>query len=178
MKTLAQIQKEVGRWSLLNFGSQQSMSTGANLYSLSPLLGIVEEIGEYEEASFSNDLLEMRDAIGDILIYACDFAEREEYCVLLMPHGAPMSNQTLTIAAGMLCHAALKRHQGIRGFDDGSIYRAGRNRALDILMKVIGYICEDILNTTLTEILNETWESVQKRDWKKNPKGEPDADAG
>jgi len=175
MKTLSEIQSEVDRWSLLNFGSQQSMSTGANLYSLAPLLGIVEEVGEYETASIAGDEPGMRDAIGDILIYLCDFASREYACKLLLFDGKPTTFQTLTTTVGFLCHCVLKRHQGIRGMDNENFYNANRDSAINQLMLVISGICNNVLNDSVIDILNETWESVQKRDWKKNPGGEPSA---
>lgn len=83
------IQKQVGEWSRQNFGDQISKQTLAELGSIAPLLGIVEEVGELTHAvlkrhqgirGFDDDKVyeEARDdAIGDILIYLCDFCSRE-----------------------------------------------------------------------------------------------------
>lgn len=72
------LQMEVGQWSRDNFGRQPSTN---------PLLGIVEEVGELSHAHLkglqgirhdSEEIREKkRDAVADILIYLCDYCERE-----------------------------------------------------------------------------------------------------
>ena len=91
--SLAEIQKSVGEWAQRNFGNNQSKHPIDNnigpMGSLCPLLGIIEEVGELAHCVLKahqgirgfNDsekyLTERDDALGDILIYLCDFATRE-----------------------------------------------------------------------------------------------------
>jgi NTP pyrophosphatase (non-canonical NTP hydrolase) len=88
-ESLRAIQKQVGAWSRKNFGEQISKVTGQVLGSLNPLLGVQEECGELTHAvlkrhqgirGFDKDetYIDARDdAVSDLLIYLCDFAERE-----------------------------------------------------------------------------------------------------
>jgi NTP pyrophosphatase (non-canonical NTP hydrolase) len=71
------IQTEVYIWSLNNFGDQPSIN---------PLLGIVEEVGELAHSVLKKRQAirvnedhdnNIKDALGDIYIYMCDFAARE-----------------------------------------------------------------------------------------------------
>lgn len=93
-KSLRVIQREIREWSLRNFGQQVSKATGAELGSISPLLGIGEENGELchvvlkrhqgirgydDDAKYQS---ERDDAIADILVYLCDFANRENVDLL------------------------------------------------------------------------------------------------
>ncbi len=89
-KSLRVIQREIKEWSLRNFGKQISKATGAELGSISPLLGIGEENGELCHVvlkrhqgirGYDDDvkyMAERDDAIADILVYLCDFANRED----------------------------------------------------------------------------------------------------
>jgi len=88
-KSLALIQSEVAKWSRVNFGDQVSKATDQVLGSLSPLLGLVEEVGELSHVTLKHHQgirgyddeqkyqEERDDAVGDILIYLCDYASRE-----------------------------------------------------------------------------------------------------
>lgn len=98
MKSLQEIQEEIGKWSNTQFGfnlshDDTSLSYGAPLGSLPSLLGMVEEIGELCHAVIYkhqgrgySDPIEHRkakeDALADLLIFACDFAERENISLL------------------------------------------------------------------------------------------------
>ena len=77
-KSICEFQDEVFKWSLNNFGNQPSWK---------PLLGIGEEIGELNHAYLKREQeirteesyqSEIEDALGDIFIYMCDFAARED----------------------------------------------------------------------------------------------------
>ena len=65
---LAAIQAEVGAWSVTNFGDQNGLG------QVAPLLGLMEEHGEFAEAKTHHDRL---DALGDVLVYLCDFTHRD-----------------------------------------------------------------------------------------------------
>lgn len=69
---------------------------------------------------------------------------------------------------GELCHVVLKRHQGIRGYDDDDQYERERDDALaDILI----YLC-DFANREGVDLFakfQSVWEAeVQKRNWTEN----------
>jgi NTP pyrophosphatase (non-canonical NTP hydrolase) len=66
---------------------------------------------------------------------------------------------------GELAHAYLKRAQGIRGTTaehDAAI----RDAIGDILIYMLDFASLEGLN--VSRILNDTWEKVSQRDWKKN----------
>lgn len=112
MKSLSQIQSEVGEWSRRNFGEQVSKATGQIHGSVNPLLGLIEEVGE-------------------------------------------------------LTHAVLKRHQGIRGYDNDEKFVAERNDAVaDVMIYLLDFCSREGIDAA--EVLNTTWEGVQRRDWEKN----------
>lgn len=81
--------------------------------------------------------------------------------------GEPDYYQLLGIMeeGGELCHAALKRMQGIRG--TAAEHTAAERDALgDILIYLLGYC--NRRGYSAQEILLETWALVSKRDWQKN----------
>jgi len=203
MKSLEEIQKEVGEWSRENFGEQRSKHNtvmyivsnksgvfGSNehplyLGSLAPLLGIVEEIGELAAATEAGDMAEMKDAVGDILIYLCDYTSREatelNSDILGLAEDIVTDAEDdpervrmnpflgLSQAAGRLCHATLKWHQGIRGFDDPEKYRAARDAAIARLLVPLSlYVSIYLPGDSLIKLLNNVWENeVKKRNWRK-----------
>lgn len=93
MKTLAEIQKEIGEWAKEQFGPNLSRDDSSPLWnhplgSLAPLLGMVEEIGElchavvYRHQGRGYDNLQehreaKEDAVADLMVFACDYANRE-----------------------------------------------------------------------------------------------------
>lgn len=161
MKTLDQIQIEVGEWSQQNFGDQESkVVPGLILDSLAPLMGIGEEIGEYNEASRIED---MDDALGDIGIYLCDYLYRENQPILPLyelSFNYEGPKPYLVIAYGKLLHTTLKYHQGIRNID----YIPSRNNAVIQLIVSLRNIVDE-----WDMIVSETWEEVvSKRNWKKD----------
>jgi hypothetical protein len=184
LQTLRSIQREVGDWSLENFGIQKSKATGDNLDSLAPLLGITEELGEWVESTNDD---EKKDALADILIYACDFASRENCHLGYVVEGWDFTDDFkeipftgwgngslswssyLVVSIGRLNHVVLKRHQGIRGMEKDDNYAAARDSALAHTIITVDALCRGDHNTTATDILSETWnEIVKKRNWKKN----------
>lgn len=94
-KSLREIQKEVGEWSVKTFGSESvSKFTGQKLYSQNALTGLVEEVGELNHvticmhqgrrgydpttpAGLEQYVIDRNDAVADILIFLCDYAHRE-----------------------------------------------------------------------------------------------------
>lgn len=156
----------VGKWSQKNFGDQK----GAG--ALAPLAGIIEEFGELEVAWCSDEAV---DAFCDQLVYLADVCYRagvvldvewnSEYELGMA--GDPQ------IPLGQLAHAILKRHQGIRGFDDdnkfrslvqegakGLFYSINRDFNLHLLVN------DDV---DLADEYEQTLKKVLKRDWVENP---------
>jgi NTP pyrophosphatase (non-canonical NTP hydrolase) len=71
---------------------------------------------------------------------------------------------------GELCHAVLKRHQGIRGFHHYQTYATARDDALaDILVYLCDFAARE--NVDLLATLQQTWERVKSRNWQQNPEG-------
>lgn len=78
---LSTIQKEIHAWSTKNFGKRVDL-----YFDVSSFLGIVEELGELAHSilklsqgirgSKVEHLAKVKDAIGDMMVYLLDFAER------------------------------------------------------------------------------------------------------
>lgn len=173
MKSLNQLKQEVGEWSKANFGEQETehlkclietsqVDVRVCLGSLAPLMGLVEELGELQRSETKEDI---EDAIGDIGVYSCDYAYREQ---IIIPYlGALESSFSEPISyLGGLFHVTLKRHQGIRGYDSDEKYKAERDIYFWHFLESVNVCC----NGRLVEFTNKTWDSiVSKRDWKENP---------
>lgn len=197
MQTFEQIMLAVGQWSKENFGNQECKSPDVwvqwrgepiptapfdvCLGAVAPLLGIGEEVGELFVGGTTEDMV---DAIGDIVIYACDFCARSGF---IMPWrgtrqdrewvegaitGPPLdAGAGIVAAAGRLQHVVLKRVQGIRGMADSTAFEAARHRAVMTLMYYLDAYVNEMCDVNLLTIANETWNGiVKKRDWKKDEK--------
>lgn len=180
---------------LLPIPGQPTVIVKLPLSSLAPLLGIGEEVGEYASAK---DEVEMLDAIGDIGIYLCDFISREneeadetmtlDLGTLYQRAAARDTRQfyssdnpnlrkmiafrTLVEGCGQMQRSCLKRHQGIRGFDNNAIYFES------LCNGIIGLICglEMLLlmhnggHKNLIDIIGEVFLKIVKpRNWTENP---------
>lgn len=203
MKTFEKIREEVAVWSKANFGDQESphfvikveplpVGPGGKvkplpkalvaLGSLAPLMGIVEEIGEICEAGYPIDT---EDAVGDVFIYICDYCSREGMGVLPMAPNLPFTLEHedhtpfigLVVWVGKLFHGTLKRHQGIRGFDNDNTFEPHRNFCVAMILHYLQVYSRDMLHTDLLGIANRTWTGVvAKRDWKGKPEDGGGAD--
>jgi len=194
MKQYDALQREVGPWSVANFGDQESPffllkmepfppdwkvnhpmpPTMVCMGSLAPLMGIVEELGELAETKVTADL---EDALGDVFVYLCDYCHREGFTLPIGRHlKFQLEPPNLDAFAGMIAyigklyHGCLKRHQGIRGFDNDETWEAHRNYCVAMLLVYMQKFADETLNERLLVIANKTWTNVvQKRDWKKSP---------
>jgi NTP pyrophosphatase (non-canonical NTP hydrolase) len=173
------LQEQIGRWAEANFDENRSkVYPHLVLDSLAPLMGITEELGELLEAFYTSDCDTtddpITDALGDIGVYLCDYARREGILLaLLLPAdhtipATPMQLPELGVVIGRLFHCVLKRHQGIRGFEDDSKFYSLRDAVVkDILLGL--YLASQPFGS-FEEILTDTWQKVvSKRDWKKHP---------
>lgn len=139
-----------------------------------PLLGIIEEFGELDEAT--EDLpheLDIKDAIADIMIFMADYCTMmslnlqeiyDEAAKLMSDEGR--ETYASTIWLGKLAQAYLKSEQKIRGTP--AWWRGVTHEALK---RLIVDLCEraklykfDVVETTW-----HIWETdVSKRDWAKH----------
>jgi len=167
------LQEEVGLWSKVNFGFQISKTEpNLTLNSLVPLLGIVEELGEYERA---RDVEARKDALADAVIFLCDYTSREG---ILLDHLVRMEytdyinlrgKNGALVCVGEMCHLTLKHHQGIRGMDDEEKYRLELHKVVFRLLGYLDYECWFQFNSDLLDITIPIWKNVvSKRNWKKN----------
>ena len=167
MITEYNLQQQVADWSIYNFGHQVSKFDTSVLHATAPLLGIVEELGELDQASTTEEVV---DAIADIIIYSCDFCSR--MTIELPPVTEEHISHTAMSLAGNLCHHVLKTHQGIRGYAD-------KKFALEQITATISQILSYLNNTCVQLELPSPMEcavttfthTVQKRNWKENPNG-------
>jgi len=187
---LAGIQGDVRAWSSGNFGEQASKSQpGLVLGSLAPSEGLTEEIGELCAAK---DTAEFKDALGDILIYLCDFcwrwwdgdsiahyvgffdvgaSEGVALCLAEQPDPLVLARLHLQVvsARGSLAHATLKHHQGIRKFASEPYYRQMAQEAIGKLITAVSRLCVYALRRRAEAVLLEVWTKiVSKRNWKVN----------
>lgn len=177
-----QLVKEVGEWSKQNFGEQETLilpvvpfSTVKKyveysplhivtvdnpvvcLGSLAPLMGIVEEYGEFIDADTEDD---RKDAMGDMVIYLSDYCNREG---MEFPNINLERDAILGVEIGKLFHATLKRFQGIRGFDDTAKYIEFRDKAVEGIVTSLARIDDQFWFYGI-----DTWNKiVKKRNWTK-----------
>ena len=122
MEIWRRLQTEQAAWALRNFGVRQLHW---------PLLGIVEELGELDDALGSTANLETEahqyregiiDAMADTLIFTMDFCTGHKWWLqdlldnrVLRDLDATERGRGFLSLVGELCHAQLKQEQGIRG---------------------------------------------------------------
>lgn len=164
-----QLIKEVGEWSHRNFGDQNGLGP------IAPLVGIVEEIGEYYE---SKTLANAIDSLCDIVVYAADLCSRCGVSVnfsfdskLFDKYGFVHDLSRSQSCLGRISHVLLKRSQGIRGI--------GLEKAQDVvesevyrLLVMVSKEYEDNcrqFDDKFGHHVVYTWGRVKQRDWKKNP---------
>ena len=151
--------KEVGRWSLNNFGSLQN-----------PWLGMVEEVGElahcllkrtqrirgFDDPAFF--LEQFKDALGDIGIYAANYAYNEKFYHVQYPKAKPELTMDKHIANTIFWLSELM----LVGETEEDYRVWFRN-----LLKEVS--CVAILEgLDLQEVITDTWLRVKMRNWKEN----------
>lgn len=93
MKSLSELQQEIGSWAKIEFGENvsrdpNSVSYGAPLGSLMPLLGMYEELGELvrvilkahqgrSKLTPTGQRAAKEDAVSDLMVFLCDYCSRE-----------------------------------------------------------------------------------------------------
>lgn len=136
-----------------------------------PFLGIVEELGELDEAKTSE---EINDAIGDTMIFTADFCTAQDLPFVELWKIARMSKideRSELAVIGRFSHALLKRDQKIRGSakDHTDAIVAGVVNVFHVLMGT--YI--SLLNVSqleagkyVVEAMEEAWKHVRDRIWR------------
>ena len=160
---LTRVFTEVPIWSSQMFGDQKGLN------HLAPLLGILEELGELEEAQRETDLdlriRDMEDAVGDIGIYTIDFLTRLGIDpVIVWPSWAAKQDHPALVYLARVNHACLKRHQGIRGFDVDAVFDEAVIDNTAAFLHCINNVY------ALSRCTINTWKNVvSKRNWKAKP---------
>lgn len=153
--TLQEIQSAVGQWSRTNF---------PNNTPVDPLLGIVEEVGEFDMAWMGDEREAILDSIADIFIYACDFAERNE----LKAYEPYNSGNSIIQITSKICHHTLKMRQGIRG--DANQHKLALQEYLSHLVGWAKSETEDVMHIKFEDLVTDIWNKVvSKRNWIANP---------
>lgn len=153
---LNELQEEQVPWMQHNFPGRSS---------LCPALGMVEELGELDDAISVGDRHLIEDAIADVTIFMAD------YCtsigikigdVFRSANNKAGSFRSVMSFVGSFAHVALKHEQGIRKITKQMLED---NLAYIMLhvVKTSGGYGFDLVKTTV-----KIWEKVRTRDWKKN----------
>lgn len=194
MKELYSYVSDISKWSSLNFGDQKSklmeytVRIPISLGPLAPLMGMVEELGEFAEVYLCGDEGDdsdreekIDDSLSDMFIYFCDYLARENVPFALSNYTRISSLESefeyfddelriLTIAIGRLYHCTLKAHQGIRKFADIKYYRKKRDSACKNVFVCLNAASVRQTGKCILTLAEKTWnETVSKRDWATDP---------
>jgi hypothetical protein len=149
----------VGEWSKRNFGDKQN-----------PFLGLIEELGElshcllkrqqgirgYESPSFF--IREYMDALGDICIYAANYAYNEGIAAQ-WPNKVQVE-ETANRYIANACYYLFRLHMTPEFPSDLMI-------SLNGFLSAIAHLAA-LEQLDLVQIAEKTWEIVSVRDWKVN----------
>ena len=160
MNSWTELQVRQGEWQKKNFPNAEKWEC---------VLGIVEELKEYDEAFDSSEII---DAAADTMIYILGLCNANEYNIEDIVNFSVYDDDELNIhldsnfsllkVAGNICHAYLKMHQGIRKNEDhmSELYKN---------LKIIYLFFENRMYWEDRDIFEETKrvfeETVEKRDW-------------
>ena len=138
-----------------------------------PLLGLVEEFGEFAAAGTDAD---RADAVADVMIFAADYCTSmgwklsdiwTESNSAEIINGVQSVKERLETAVlinlGKLCHAHLKQVQGIRVEEDWTI--EGR-----LALAKLFALLREMSGVDAVAAAKRVWDGVvSKRDWVRNP---------
>lgn len=161
MNNWEDLKNTVGHWSAANFGSQKGLGC------LVPLLGVVEELGEFYDAETTED---RDDALGDMAIFLVDYCYRSGVDLSEMPLSGMQrtENDSLVAAVGHLSHCQVKRMQRIRGMEDLDAFHKARYAAVGAVIKELDFLSR----TGIFEKACRVWSGVvSKRKWYTVPDG-------
>jgi NTP pyrophosphatase (non-canonical NTP hydrolase) len=166
---LLRLQTEVGTWVEHNFG-ETLLPIEDFHYTYQPLLGIVEEAGEFDKALFKEvvDRAEVEDAIGDTLIYIADYCNCMDIKLCDLSVNVYSTRELFHVVSD-LCHEHLKYEQGIRG--ENSIHLDKIKNLITELILNLEEFYEYTYKESSEEFLKmvmKVWEKVKCRDWKRD----------
>ena len=148
--TFKQLTIEQSAWAQKNF---------PNALPHLPLLGMGEELGELFTSETQED---EKDAVGDILIYACDYAWRNN---LQFREPAQEHWRNVEMALPQLFHFHIKQEQGIRySFEKA---QDGKQEWFDNFLAHVFHTARQF-DLNAAQCVHETWERVKLRDWNQN----------
>lgn len=159
--SLRDLQESLYDWQKYNFGDQDNERV---------LMGICEEAGELCHAHLkleqgirgaAEDLEdEMRDAVGDIMIYTLNF---------LSGKGIPVPAILARADVEATDNAAMIRKSVLAVFRlVGKIVEDPTMTRIRHMLTALLYLCA-LKGWNLEDVTRETWSSVAQRDWKKYP---------
>lgn len=161
---MKQLQQEQREWSLRNFGAHPPED---------PFLGMVEELGEIEEAETIDEL---NDGAADFVIFMVDLASClnidmgavEELARTAMfdtdDIGGLLSSD-VRVAMGRVSRAILKSKQGIRGTREEHVRVVADNLPI-LLAHAVEEISCDMDWDKFLSVVEGVWTGVvKKRDW-------------
>ena len=164
-KTLSQIQKELEVWTNYNFGQQDSSS---------PIMGMIEELGELTHTTLKQiqgirkkDYLEAKkDAVADLVIYLLNYFNSKQVDISKVGNFLyyyKESNEYEHIINIQQCVSK------IAFFNDtkSGKYNVPIGNSKRLLSRLYSY-CK-LNKFDLLDIVNQTWEQVKLRDWRKYP---------
>lgn len=157
MFNFKQLQEEQIPWVKHNFGKRPSWM---------PLSGIVEEYGEYLEAQQTSDKDGQIDALADIVIFLSDYCTARSWDLQAFWDARSDISDLVedVIYLGRMHHCHLKMEQKIR---------ASQEEHDERLQKTIILFLANLeerarlLDKNLVKIVEEVWNVVKLRDWKK-----------
>lgn len=175
--TLDEIQLEQTAWSTRNFGAQPAHR---------PLLGIIEELAELEEALLAEDddlagKDAVVDAIGDVSIYMLDYCGKrgwrmqdvwdarcalpgyEEFIFGPSNDGSPYLYPFIKV----LAHSQLKGEQDIRG--GKAVHDENLKAMLSNVLWMLAETAKSYYELDVLVILETVWNKVKQRNWVANP---------
>jgi hypothetical protein len=159
MSFYRQLQEESRAWVAHNF---------PNRHPLEPVLGLIEECGEFYDHA---DPADEADALADITIFAADACNGyaldldsiiEE--AFARPYAGLIGTKALLSTLGKIAHHALKDKQSIRGTHAEHV-AAIRAHLVDLFTFVRAQATTRAI--VLSPLVESTWKKVvQKRDWR------------
>lgn len=160
-KSWDDLAQAVHAWSLANFGSQKGLGC------LVPLLGVFEE---FHELCRGVTIEEEEDAIGDICIFLLDYCKRSGVDLTSIPVESDHKNIPIGFWLGRLCHARVKRIQGIRGMENLESFRKAELEAVAGILRSCDGMSESLGGDGAFATACKTWNDVvAKRKWHTQP---------
>jgi len=168
-KPLSEIQAELKVWTLYNFGQQESII---------PIMGMIEELGELTHAHLkelqgirkSDFLADKKDAIADITIYLLNYFNCIDKDVSLIGSNEHLDSYIYHNDSTNMIILKLSYNISNIGhytFSAENIINLAISKCSKTLYLLSYYAL--LYNFDLLTIVNETWENVKLRDWKKYP---------